>query len=90
MESRVNDDSVTISISDQGPGIPDAISDQLFDPFFTTKQAGEGTGLGLSITKKIISSHGGRIEARNAKSGGALFQIHLPAHRPERPGSAEG
>lgn len=43
------DQTVSISIKDNGPGIPDEIIDRIFDPFFTTKEVGEGTGLGLSI-----------------------------------------
>jgi C4-dicarboxylate-specific signal transduction histidine kinase len=70
--------SVTITIRDVGPGIPDEVMPRIFDPFFTTKDVGQGTGLGLAITYGIVHEHGGTITASNAKDGGAVFQIELP------------
>ena len=52
---------------------------RIFDPFFTTKDVGRGTGLGLAITYGIVHEHDGTITASNAKDGGAVFQIELPA-----------
>ncbi|WP_194775889.1 sensor histidine kinase [Pararhodonellum marinum] len=52
-------DSIQISISDNGPGIPDSIKDKIFQPFFTTKPTGSGTGLGLSLSYDIVKAHGG-------------------------------
>jgi two-component system, NtrC family, sensor kinase len=71
--------SVTITIRDFGPGISDEVMPRIFDPFFTTKEVGQGTGLGLAITYGIVHEHGGTITAGNAKEGGAVFQIELPA-----------
>ncbi len=48
----------------------------MFDPYVTTKS--KGTGLGLAIVKKIVEEHGGRIEADNARTGGARVRIELP------------
>lgn len=65
-----------ISIADSGPGIPPGAMKKIFEPFFTTKQ--QGMGMGLSIVRKIVSAHGGRIEAANQPSGGAVFRVYLP------------
>jgi signal transduction histidine kinase len=77
-------DDVRITVSDTGPGIPDAQLPLIFDRFYkadaSRKQAG-GSGLGLSIVKAIIERHGGTVTARN--EGGAVFEITLPSfHTP--------
>ncbi len=73
-------DLAVAEIRDTGSGIPDEVRDKIFDPFFTTKEKGGGMniGLGLSISQSIIKEHGGRIEAENAKEGGAVFRVYLP------------
>ena len=78
VKSYHTDDSLFISIKDNGPGISDDILDKIFDPFFTTKQVGEGTGLGLSIAMGIAEEHGGRIEVITEIGKGSEFIIHLP------------
>jgi signal transduction histidine kinase len=70
------DGSVSISVRDQGCGIPSDQLERIFDPFFTTK--GTGTGLGLAIAHRLIEAHGGRLRARNRAEGGADFSIVLP------------
>ncbi len=70
--------TVEISVSDAGPGIPEAVLLKLFDPFFTTKS--RGNGLGLAITQRIINSHNGTIEANSFPDGGTVFKIKLPMH----------
>ncbi|NQV74005.1 GHKL domain-containing protein [bacterium] len=78
--TRHADGNVTISVSDNGPGIPDAIRDKIFEPFFTTKPTGEGTGLGLSLSHDIVTKgHGGTMVVQGAKSGGADFVVTLPS-----------
>src|SRR5262249_38377800 len=79
---------VLLEVSDDGPGIPEAIRARIFDPFFTTKPAGVGTGLGLAIVLGIVREHGGQVYARSPKGQGATFSIHLPASA-ERPGLPE-
>jgi C4-dicarboxylate-specific signal transduction histidine kinase len=72
-------DRVKISFSDTGPGIPPGLEQRIFDPFFTTKEVGMGTGLGLSITYGIVKEHGGQIAVVEGSSGGAHFELTLPA-----------
>ncbi len=70
---------VTISVSDNGPGIPAHILDKIFQPFFTTKPTGQGTGLGLSLSYDIVKSHGGEIKVTTKEGEGTEFIIQLPA-----------
>jgi ligand-binding sensor domain-containing protein/signal transduction histidine kinase len=73
-----HDKYITIGISDNGPGIPKKIQDQIFQPFFTTKPAGEGTGLGLSLSYDIITKgHNGTI-AIESEPGKTTFIIDIP------------
>jgi nitrogen fixation/metabolism regulation signal transduction histidine kinase len=65
-----------IIVEDNGPGFRPDVIGQVFDPYVTTKP--KGTGLGLAIVKKIVEEHGGRIEADNARTGGARVRIELP------------
>jgi signal transduction histidine kinase len=65
-----------ISVSDNGPGIPDSVSERLFRPFFTTKA--HGTGLGLALVQKIVVTHNGRVAVVNEDGGGATFTVTLP------------
>ncbi len=69
---------VQITVSDNGPGIPNEIIDRVFDPFFSTKPPGQGTGLGLFLTYGIVSDHRGKIEVMS-RGAGALFSVLLPA-----------
>jgi signal transduction histidine kinase len=67
---------VYISVSDNGPGIPESIQENVFQPFFSTKE--EGTGLGLSIASRIVEKHGGSLRLRSPEGAGATFMITLP------------
>lgn len=72
-------DNVTISITDNGNGIPPSIIDKIFQPFFTTKPTGQGTGLGLSMSYDIITKgHNGEIEVKSEENVGTTFIITLP------------
>lgn len=68
--------NMVLSVRDNGAGVKDL--DLLFEPFHTTKQPGDGVGLGLAISSGIVKDLGGRLTARNAESGGAIFEVHLP------------
>lgn len=70
-------DSVRISVTDSGAGIPASVRRKLFQPFFTTKDIGKGTGLGLSISRGIVQSHGGRLSIDD-QCPNTRFVIQLP------------
>lgn len=67
---------LTIEVKDTGSGFSSDNAGDIFTPFFTTKA--KGTGLGLAITHKIITEHGGSIQAKNRKNKGCCFSITLP------------
>ena len=77
--TRQSDNQVSITVSDNGNGIPKNIVDKIFQPFFTTKPSGSGTGLGLSLTYDIIKAHGGEIKVMTKEGEGSEFMIYLPA-----------
>jgi two-component system NtrC family sensor kinase len=71
--------TVHISISDNGSGIPPEVLGKIFQPFFTTKPTGEGTGLGLSLSYDIITKgHGGKLTVVSEKGEGTEFRIEIP------------
>ncbi|MEG3903320.1 ATP-binding protein [Microcoleus sp. B4-C5] len=72
------DNTVTVKIRDNGPGIAAACAQQIFDPFFTTKSIGKGTGLGLAISYQILAKHQGKIEVNSQIGQGTEFVITLP------------
>jgi len=65
----------TISVKDNGTGIPESIKNKIFEPGFTTKDNGEG--MGLAITKRILSNYKGQIEVKN-DNGWTVFTVHIP------------
>jgi signal transduction histidine kinase len=69
-----------LSVTDQGPGVPDDIRIRIFEPFVTTKSGIRtgGMGLGLSLVKRSILALGGRIDLRDPEGGGAEFKIAIP------------
>ena len=71
--------AVELSFADDGCGMTEEVLEHLFEPFFTRRRAGQGTGLGLSIVQRIVTDHGGRIEAHSDGVGkGATFRLTLP------------
>jgi PAS domain S-box-containing protein len=71
-------DKAVITISDNGPGIPEETKMRLFDPFFTNKP--KGTGLGLTSTQNIIMNHKGTVHVESEIDHGSVFTVVLPAN----------
>ncbi|CAM4036888.1 Cyclic nucleotide-binding domain-containing protein [Pedobacter westerhofensis] len=70
-------DCLRVTISDNGPGIPEDIKSRIFDPFFTTKEIGKGTGLGLDMVMRIIKQHKGAVKLQS-KPGQTDFIVEIP------------
>jgi len=69
---------ISVSFTDDGPGIPDEHLDKIFDPFFTTRWEQGGTGLRLSACRSIVTEHGGRIYVESEPVKGATFIVEFP------------
>ncbi|MDP3237035.1 MAG: ATP-binding protein [Myxococcales bacterium] len=69
---------VSITVKDNGPGIPPELQRRVFDPFFTTKPVGQGTGLGLSVSRSIVDTLGGELTLESSLGAGASFTVVLP------------
>ena len=83
LAAQAEDESVTISVRDEGPGIAEEQHARLFDRFFRADDArarkeGEGAGLGLAICKRIVDAHGGDIRLKSSPGEGATFFVQLP------------
>jgi signal transduction histidine kinase len=76
--TKKSGNQVTITVSDNGGGIPQKALDKIFQPFFTTKPTGQGTGLGLSLSYDIIKAHGGEIKVETEEGEGSEFIICFP------------
>ncbi len=76
-----NDDSVAISVTDDGTGFPPEMAEALFDRFFQVDMTGTrkfgGTGIGLSLAREFVLLHGGKIRGENAPVRGAIFTVDL-------------
>jgi signal transduction histidine kinase len=69
------DGSPYISVSDNGPGIPEEMAEEVFLPFYTTKQS--GTGIGLCLSRQIMRLHGGDLKLNKHQGRGATFMVML-------------
>jgi two-component system, LuxR family, sensor kinase FixL len=76
LRSELRDGVLQISITDNGPGLPDEVKEKLFQPFVSTKKT--GMGVGLSICHSIIAAHGGRLWTEPNPEGGTIFSMTLP------------
>ena len=78
LQTGENNDSVWVSVSDTGGGIPQEQLNRIFEPFYTTKK--KGSGLGLMIVQRIVRAHNGRIELDSHVGRGTTFRVWLPLH----------
>ena len=88
-----NGGECAVTVSDRGPGIPEAHLQRVFERFFTYRPVsgrGDHVGLGLAIARRVIEGYGGALSARNRDGGGACFEVRLPAiaDAPRRPARA--
>ncbi len=82
LDAVVDERQVRIRVTDDGPGVPEAVRARMFEPFFTTKEVGQGLGLGLAICREIIRAHGGTLELDASYTGGARLVVSLPIPQP--------
>ena len=82
VQASCTGDTLTVEVSDNGPGIPAEDLGRVFERFYRVdKSRGRpgGTGLGLAIVKHLVDLHGGHVTVANLTGGGARFEVHLPA-----------
>jgi two-component system NtrC family sensor kinase len=68
----------SLTVTDEGAGIPENVLPHIFEPFFTTKEEGKGVGLGLAVAFGIVQQHGGNIEVVSTQQKGTTFRVTLP------------
>lgn len=85
LDARLEDNRVTLSVKDEGIGIPSESLDKIFDMFYrvdgTSKRKIAGTGLGLALVKEIVCAHNGKLWVESVLGDGSSFYISLPAAR---------
>ena len=78
VSTEERDNHISITISDNGVGIPADVVQNIFNPFFTTREVGSGVGLGLSIAYRVIEGHNGNVDVQSEPGQGTTFTIRLP------------
>jgi two-component system sensor histidine kinase SenX3 len=81
VELAAENGEAVVRVSDEGPGIPPHELERIFNRFYRVDRSRSqpGTGLGLAIAKHLVVAHGGSIRAYNRPTGGATFEVRLPA-----------
>jgi two-component system sensor histidine kinase KdpD len=83
VRAAIDSDTLLLSVSDNGPGLPADVVPYIFDKFYRAPSAAAGgTGLGLAIVKGFVEAQGGQVEAEKKPGGGARFVIRLPITKP--------
>ncbi len=77
MDVNTKDNSVVVSVTDSGSGVPLALRERIMEPFFTTKPVGKGMGLGLSLSRSIAEGHSGALTL-GERNGHTCFSLTLP------------
>jgi len=91
LEREASGRGVSVSVSDTGPGIPEADIPRLFEKFFRVEanaRIARGTGLGLSLVRRVVEDlHGGQVAVKSALGAGSTFTFRLPIADPETGGA---
>ncbi len=82
VEGKRDASSITLAITDTGPGMPAQVRESLFKAFAGSARPG-GTGLGLAIAAELVRAHGGDIEVKHTSTAGTRFEIHIPDPLPQ-------
>jgi len=94
LDAKKKEDHITVSVTDQGPGISAEDQAKLFAKFYqgdtAAKRAGVGSGLGIYIAKKIVEAHGGQINVESEIGKGTTFSFTIPWSNPDGPSLKEG
>ena len=81
---NAHEDRVSVSVEDNGTGMPEEVQGRIFEPFFSTKGVGKGTGLGLSLTHGLTQGNGGSIRVVSRNGIGTRFVVTFPVRRESR------
>lgn len=79
-EGSLDDESLTVELADEGPGVPEEIRERVFEPFVTLGKK-RGTGLGLAVARRFVEDHGGSLEllpSPEPPAHGACFRLSVP------------
>lgn len=79
--TSATEDRVYVTVTDNGPGIPEEVRGRVFEPFYTTREVGSGQGMGLAIVYGVVTRHGGRTWVEAAPGGGTQVVMELPVAR---------
>jgi signal transduction histidine kinase len=77
LEATATQSEVTLTVLDDGPGVPEVERERIFEPFYSTRPGGHG--LGLAVVRQIARAHGARVAVGDRDGGGARFSITMPA-----------